>query len=196
MYVIGDAANARWLDTVLFRDSAKIRPKTFSDLGAEHWNSLFSTEDAVDIQGIKCVRHRVIALINPYIMQLYFYMFYYCRDSSFSSIVPAGTAHLSLTFPGTSYRATLTSSRPGRPTFTYFSRHFVPGYCHIVPAGTVPHFNEKSFNLASNRWRSVSRISAALLVSAAIATHRSINPSRSLISTYSASIRESGVQLW
>ena len=114
MYVIGDAANARWLDTVLFRDSAWIRPKTFSDLGAEHWNSLFCTEDAVDIQGIKCVRHRVIVLINPYIMQLYFDMFYYCRDSSFSSIVPAWTAHLSLTFPGTSYRATVTSSRPGR----------------------------------------------------------------------------------
>jgi len=89
-------------------------------------------------------------------------------------IVPAGTAHLSLIFPGTSYRATVTSS----------------------PAETVPHFNEKSFNLASNRWRSVSRVSAALLVSVAIATHRSINPSRSLISTYSASIRESGVQLW
>ena len=42
------------------------------------------------------------------------YVLLFPRDSSFSSIVPAGTAHLSLTFPGTSYRATVTSSLPGR----------------------------------------------------------------------------------
>ena len=36
--------------------------------------------------------------------------------------------------------------RPCRdgPPFTYFSRHFVPGYCHIVPAGTALPFTHFS----------------------------------------------------
>src|SRR6266481_4218274 len=114
MYVIGDAANARWLDTVLFRDSAQIRPKTFSDLGAEHWNSLFCTKDAVDIQGIKCVRHQSnCSHQSAKYTTLFLYVLLFPRPL-FSSIVPAGTAHLSFVFPGTSYRATVTSSLPER----------------------------------------------------------------------------------
>ncbi len=114
MYVIGDAANARWLDTVLFRDSAQIRPKTFSDLGAEHWNSLFCTKDAVDIQGIKCVRHQSnCSHQSAKYTTLFLYVLLFPRPL-FSSIVPAGTAHLSFVFPGTSYRATVTASLPGR----------------------------------------------------------------------------------
>ena len=139
---------------------------------------------------------KVIALINRQSIQLYFYMFYSFRDPSSPRSSLPGRPTFHSFFPA--LRTGLLSQRPCRDgtTFTHFSRHFVPGYCHIVPAGTVYHFNGKSFNLASKRWRSVSRVSAALLVSVAIATHRLINPSRSLISTYSASIRESGVQLW
>jgi hypothetical protein len=60
MDMVCDATNARWLDAVLFRDPAQIRPKTFPDLRAKDWNALFWTKDAVDVQRIKWVRHKNI----------------------------------------------------------------------------------------------------------------------------------------
>ena len=59
MYMISDAANARWLDPVLFRNPAPIRPKTFFDLGPEDWSPLFCTKYGVDVERVECVRHKV-----------------------------------------------------------------------------------------------------------------------------------------
>jgi hypothetical protein len=55
--MVGHPADASSPKSVLPCDTAKIWPKTFSDLRGQDWDTLFGTEHAVNIEERECVGH-------------------------------------------------------------------------------------------------------------------------------------------
>jgi hypothetical protein len=47
--MIRDATNAFWKDSILFRDTSHVRPKTDPDFWSQHRNPIFGSEDTMDI---------------------------------------------------------------------------------------------------------------------------------------------------
>src|SRR5580704_4859735 len=120
MDMVRDAANAFRDHSILFSDTAHVRPKAFSNIRIQDPNTFLCAENAMNVQARESVCHGKKLYRRPEIIQHKCFQFY-CSKFRHSNhrigahtctnhTVPYGTALWGGAVPGTSCQATIAPS--------------------------------------------------------------------------------------